>query len=584
MILAPANRARNIRNAAVPDLIAALLQAGRADQAEAQCRAALKAKPGQTDLMFLLARALAAQGQLGEALKILDKALARSPKSVPGWVMAGTLADHLDRPEEAAKAWVQVARLAPGSGAWFNLGNAYRRLGKQAKAAEAYEKAHACDPDDGVILSALIARRQALCQWDGLDSLVQRLQTMILAGRPGIQPFRLLALDMGAADHLKAAQQAVSALPKRQRPPVTKKQRITVGYLSADFHQHATAWLMAEVFELHNKQDFEILAFSTGPNDDSAVRRRLENAFDGFHDLAGASDQTIADRVAQAGVDILVDLKGHTRGGRLGVLALRPAPVQVSWLGYPGTTGADFIDYIIGDEWVLPQTFQPFYTEKIVHLPHSYQCNDRKRPIPPSPGRGAYGLPDQAVVLACFNAPYKYGPAVFDVWMELLQACPGTVLWLMADEAEARQALSARARAFGIEKPRILFADHLPLVEHLARYGTVDLMLDTLPYNAHTTGSDALWMGCPVLTCTGDTFAARVGASLLSAVGLTDLITGSLAEYKAKALDLINRPQQLKDYRTRLESQRLQLPLFNTPGFVQDLEKAYRTMLCSASS
>ena len=563
----------------MPKLITALLQAGRPDQAEAQCRQALKVKPGQTDIMFLLARSLAAQGQLGESLKILEKALSRSPKTIPGWIMAGTLADQLQLPEQSAKAWSQVARLAPSSAAWFNLGNAQRHLGKQAKAAESYGKAHQLDLEDGVILSALIARRQALCQWDDLETLVQRLKTMIDGGKPGIQPFRLLALEMGAEHHFKAARQITSSFPTGPRPPITKKQRITLGYLSANFNCHAVAWLSAEVFELHNRQDFEILGFSTGYDDRSPVRQRLEKAFDGFHQLEGASDEAVAQAIKQAKVDILIDLTGHTRGGRLGVLALRPAPVQVSWLGYPGTTGADFVDYVIGDQWVLPLEAQPFYTEKIVRLPHSYQCNDRKRPLPPSLGRAAYGLPERAIVLACFNAPYKYGRAVFDVWMELLQACPQTVLWLMGDEAETEQALYARAKTFGIDKGRLLFAAHIPLEQHLARYGVVDLMLDNLPYNAHTTGSDALWMGCPVLTCTGDTFAARVGASLLSAVGLPELITHNLADYKALALELIANPDRLQNYRLQLENGRATHPLFDTPAFVRDLEQAYKTII-----
>jgi len=583
MIHAPADRAKNTRNAAVPDLIAALLQAGRAVDAEAQCRMALKTKPGQPDLLFLLAQALAAQGQLLHAEKTLDKALSRAPKVVAGWMLAGTLADHLGNAERSTKAWGQVTRLAPSSGAWFNLGNAQRRLGKQAQAAQSYEKAHLADPQDATILSALIGRRQALCQWDGLDVLTRRLETLIDAGKPGIQPFRLLALDMGQGYHLKAAQTAASIFPKHPRPLITKKERPVIGYVSADFHTHATAWLMAEVFELHDRQAFETHAFSTGQNDNSAVRRRLEAAFDQFHSLQNATDQEIATEISRFNVDILVDLKGYTRDGRLGVFGLRPAPVQVSWIGYPGTTGVDFIDYVIGDRWVLPMEDQPFYTEKIIQLPNSYQCNDRKRPIPQALSRNAYGLPADGMVLACFNAPYKYGPAVFDVWMRLLAARPNTHLWLMGGEDEAEKALLARAKGFGL-KGRITFARHVPLEEHLARHGTVDLVLDTLPYNAHTTGSDALWMGCPVLTCPGDSFAARVGASLVSAAELPDLIVKDLAAYEATALELIDTPQRLQDYRTHLETNRLKLPLFDTPTLVRDLEEAYRTMLCTVSS
>ena len=567
----------------MPDLIAALLQAGRAAEAEAQCRIALKAKPGQPDLLFLLAQCLAAGGNAKDAAAALEKALARAPQVVQGWAMLGSIADRLNLPEKSVKAWGQVARLSPSAPAWFNLGNAQRRLGKQAQAADCYEKAHAADPDDPTILSALIARRQALCLWDGLDGLVERLIPMIRAGKPGIQPFRLLALDLGQDVQLKAAETAVSQMPRGPRPDITKKQRIVVGYLSADFHTHATAWLMAELFECHDRQRFEIHGFSTGPDDGSAIRRRVRAGMEHFHDLHGADDRTVFQAIRSAQVDLLIDLKGHTRDGRLGVLAMRPAPVQASWLGYPGTTGADFIDYVIGDTWVLPQANQKFYSEKFVHLPHSYQCNDRQRPLPDPASRKDHGFPEQAVILGCFNAPYKYGPKMFDLWMGILAARPNVFLWLMGGEAEAERALAARAKNFGVG-PRVKFARHLPLERHLARYGILDLTLDTLPYNAHTTGSDSLWMGCPMVTCPGESFAARVGASLVDAAGLPDLIAQDLADYQAKILELIDHPDRLKAYRRHLESQRLTLPLFDTPAFARALEAAFRTMLCSASS
>ena len=425
-----------------------------------------------------------------------------------------------------------------------------------------------------------MARKQALCDWDGLEALAARLIERVAKGDAGVQPLRLLALDCPEAVHLRCARDwgaRLKAVPARPLATYSDKRRLTVGYLSADFHSHATAYLAAELFELHDRARFEIVAYSVGPNDGSPIRRRLEAGFDRFHHLAGQPPAVIAEQITADGIDILVDLKGWTRDARPDVLALRPAPIQVAYLGYPGTMGVDFIDYVIADPVVLPMESQPFYAERIVHLPDCYQVNDRNRPRPPAPARAALGLPEDGPVLACFNAAYKITPQVFAVWMRLLEAKPDAVLWLLADEPAVEAALRRATAGHGIDPDRLIFAPHQPLEAHLARYAAADLFLDTLPYNAHTTGSDALWMGCPLVTCRGDSFAARVGASLLRSVGMSQLIAENLEQYHDIALALV-RGDGLKCLRSQLEASRDSAKLFDTPRFTQGLEAAFETM------
>jgi protein O-GlcNAc transferase len=358
-----------------------------------------------------------------------------------------------------------------------------------------------------------------------------------------------------------------------------RRDRLRIGYLSADFHRHATAFLIAELFERHDRSRFEVLGFSYGPDDESDMRARLVAAFDQFHVVHTVSDRDVAKLLNDLAVDIAVDLKGLTRDCRPGILAHRPAPIQVSYLGYPGTMGADFIDYVIADKVVLPFDQQPFWTEKIVHLPDSYQVNDSKRKIAAHTAtRGDTGLPDQGFVFCCFNNTWKVTPPVFDVWMRLLKAVDNSVLWVLRDNIVAERNLRKEAALRGVDPLRLVFAESLPLEEHLARQRLAELFLDTLPVNAHTTASDALWAGLPVLTCYGQAFSGRVAASLLHAIGLPELVTHSLDEYEGVALRLARDPSQLEDLRNRLQNNQSTYPLFNTDRFRRHIEAAYATM------
>jgi predicted O-linked N-acetylglucosamine transferase (SPINDLY family) len=336
---------------------------------------------------------------------------------------------------------------------------------------------------------------------------------------------------------------------------------------------------MAGVFELHDRERFETCAFSYGPNDKSAMRARLERAFDRFNDVSGKSDAAIATLLRDNEIDIAVDLKGYTGSARPGILASRPAPLQVHYLGYPGTMGAGTIDYLIADSIVIPDEERKFYTEKIAYLPDSYQCNDRKRPVPTrAPNRSEAGLPANGFVFCCFNANNKILPEMFDVWMRLLAEVPGSVLWLFADNDDVIANLRSEARVRGVAPERLIFAKRVSLGEHLARLTLADLVLDTLPYGAHTTASDALWAGVPVLTTRGSTFAGRVAASLLAAVGLPELVTSSVAEYEARAKSLVADPAELGALRTRLARNRETCPLFDTGRITRQLEGAYAAM------
>jgi predicted O-linked N-acetylglucosamine transferase (SPINDLY family) len=367
--------------------------------------------------------------------------------------------------------------------------------------------------------------------------------------------------------------------PPKATGPAWRNDRIKVAYLSADFRRHATAYLIAELVERHERERFEVIGISFGPDDGSDMRARLEGAFDRFVDVTGSSDEAVAEQITRWRVDISVDLMGHTQYSRPGILAFRPAPIQTSYLGFPGTTGADFIDYVIADPIVLPFDRQPCFAEQIVHLPDCYQVNDTTRRIAPrTPTRQECGLPAEGFVFCCFNTSWKITPAVFDVWMQLLGVIPGSVLWLLRDNAEAEANLRNEAAARGVDPARLVFADRLAPEEHLARHRLADLFLDTLPYNAHTTASDALWAGLPLLTCRGETFAARVAASLLNAVGLPGLVTTSLEDYEALALKLGTDHALRRRLRASLEANRASCPLFDAGLFRRHLEAVYETM------
>ncbi len=438
------------------------------------------------------------------------------------------------------------------------------------------------------------------CDWAGYAATAARLEAQALEGRDVDLPFSLFVYSQSPAAQLACARAYVAA----RHPPVDLDSvgpahvwhgagriddargtggtggaggaKIKVAYVSFDFHEHATAYLVAGLLEQHDRSRFEVSAFSYGEDDGSPMRHRLQRAVDRFVDVRSRSDAEVAAAMRELGIDIAVDLKGHTGGARTGIFAHRAAPLQINFLGYPGTLGADYFDYIIADRHVIPARDEAHYSERVIRLPGCYQPNDSRRPLPSAaPPRTDQGLPDHGFVFCSFNNLYKITPAIFGVWMDLLRTVRGSVLWLLEGTPAALRHLQSEARARGIDPARLIFAPHVPLATHLARYRLADLFLDTLPCNAHTTASDALWMGVPVVTLTGTAFAGRVATSLLHAVGLPQLCTTSLAEYAAVALELAREPAKLAMLKAHLESGRDGFALFDTAGYCRDLERAY---------
>jgi predicted O-linked N-acetylglucosamine transferase (SPINDLY family) len=423
-----------------------------------------------------------------------------------------------------------------------------------------------------------------LCDWRDISSDFAHLTASIRNGKDSAEPFTFLGISSSAEDQRTLASRWVLKTypPSRQplwRGDIYRHDKIRIGYVSADFREHPIGYLTVGMFEHHDKSKFDITAISIGPNDNSPTRRRIESAFETFIDASSLNDGDVAARIRAAEIDVLVDLTGFTTSSRTNIFARRPAPIQVNYLGYPGTMGADYFDYVIADQVIIPPSQQKDYAEKVVYLPDTYQSNDDARVISDrSFSRDVLGIPADAFVFCCFNNNYKITPDVFARWMRILASVPGSVLWLFQTNEFAAANLKKEAEQRGIAAERVIFAKHLPLADHLARQRLADLFLDTLPYNAHTTTSDALWAGLPVLTVIGDTFAGRVAASLLNAVRLPELIVETPEDYERMAIDLALHPEKLAAIRQKLADNRLTTPLFDTALFTRHIEAAYVAM------
>lgn len=562
----------------------AALQAQRAEEALAGYDAVLALRPDFVEAIANRGGALADLHRFDEALAAFDRALALRPRYAEAFYNRANALAKAGREEEAIADYDRALAIRPDyAKALHNLGGALTALRRYREAIEAFDRLLAIDPDHEYTRGYRLHARMQCCDWRDWAAEREGIVNAVRAGKRAMLPFQFVAISDSPADQQRCARAyALDKVPSRAAAaPATERrnERIHVAYLSADFHRHATAFLTAGLFERHDRARFEVTAVSFGPDLKDDMRGRLETSFERFLDVRARSDEEIADRLRGLGVDIAVDLKGYTRDSRPGVLAARAAPLQVSWLGYPGTMGAPFIDYILADRHVIPDDHRPYYDEEVVLLPDSYQVNDAKRPrVGNVPARAALGLPASGFVFCCFNRRYKIAPPIFDVWARLLRAVEGSVLWLLDPGEEARGHLRVEAERRGVAPERLVFAPVADLAEHITRHGAADLVLDTLPYNAHTTASDALWAGVPVVTCLGGAFAGRVAASLLNAVGAPDLATDSLAAYEALALKLAREPSTLAAFRARLEKARDTCPLFDTDRFRRHLESAYETM------
>lgn len=523
--------------------------------------------------------------QLSKAVQAFQKAVELSPHDVEIMSFLALSLLEAGRYVEALAAYDQAIRLGPERpDLYYNRANLYIRFNRHEDAVADYLVVSRLQPGVKYLPGYLASSRLKTGDWSHLADDMARCERSILAGELGVKPFIALSLFDSPELHKRAAQTSVQQdFPESAAlgPAISRTggSKIRVGYYSADFHGHATAYLIAHLFELHDRERFEWFAFSFGPPAKDAMRERLVAGFDHFIDVREQREIDIARQSRELGIDIAVDLMGFTTGCRFGIFAHRCAPIQVGYLGYPGTTGADYMDYVIADKVVVPPQAQIHFTEKVAYLPHSYQVNDSQRAISGRVfTREEAELPATGTVFCCFNNNQKILPHVFDSWMRILQAVPDSVLWLMADNPAVEGSLRREAQGRGVAAQRLVFARRLPLGEHLARHRLADLFLDTLPYNAHTTASDALWAGLPVLTRLGESFAARVAASLLHAVGLPELVTHTAAEYESLAITLAQNPARLQALRDRLNAQKNQSPLFNTRQFARDIEAAYIAM------
>ena len=523
--------------------------------------------------------------RMSEALASYDRALALNPDYAEAFNNRAATLFSLKRFLDALADCDRAVALRPDfSDALYNRGNALSELNRPDEALASYEQALAIDPSHPNALSGLANAAMTIGDWTRTSRLAEVLKAEVLAGKSVIQPFILMGYWDDNELQLRCSQNYVRQAGPGPLPPLWTGQRyghdrIRVAYLSADFHEHVTPSLLVEMFERHDRERFEITAISFGPDDNSAMRARLMKAFDHFHDARQQSDREVAELLRQWEIDIAVDLGGYTSGARPWILAHRPAPVQAKYMGYPGTSGSDFIDYIIADAMVVPADQQRFFPEKIAALPDTLWVTDTQRAIAAPPTRAEAGLPENGFVFCCFNHNWKITPALFDIWMRLLTRLEGSVLWLLEGNASIRDNLCKEAAARGVAPERLIFAGRTTPQRHLARQQLADLFLDTLPYNAHTTASDALWMGLPLLTTPGRSFPARVAASILQAANLLELIAEDLAEYEALALKLAHDAGALAALREKLTASRDSVPLFDTARFTRNLEAAYAAML-----
>ncbi len=542
----------------------ALLELGKIEEASASFRRAIELNPDIAE----------AYANLGDALRISGR-----------FEEASADPRRAQRLDEAIVSYRRAIQLKPDfAEAYANLGDALRMLGRLQEAAASFRRARELKPDYGQALAQYVVMQRTMCDWRDPAPALSAFVDAAQSEDKGALAFAFLTIADDPALQLQMARHDSRTLGDARSPALWQGQRykhpkIRLAYLSSDFREHATAYLMAELFERHDRSKFDLCGISFAGDDSSAMYRRLTKAFDRFIDVSQISDYDAAKQIRSAEIDIAVDLKGHTRDARLRILSHRPAPIQVNYLGYPGTTGAEFMDYVIVDPFVVPAAQQSNFTEKLVHLPECYQVNDSRREIAErTPSRAECGLPERAFVFCCFNNNYKMTPTFFDIWMRLLKAVPGSVIWLLGDNEWMIANLRREAKARGVEAERLIFAPRMKLADHLARHRLADLFLDTLPVNAHTTASDALWAGLPVLTCAGNGFAARVAGSLLHAIGLPELVTHRLEDYEETALRLATHPTALKGIREKLAQNRTSTPLFNTDRSRRHIEAAYDKM------
>jgi len=545
--------------------------------------AVCRQRPGDPEALFFRGNAQLALGAREAAEASYRQALALRSHFPEAHYNLGNVLGELGRPEAAAAAYQAALALRPDDvAARYNLGGILQELGRHGAAAAAFDRVLALAPAHRYARGKQLHSRKFCCDWAGHDPQVAAVVAAVAAGKSADVPFSFLAL----ADDPGLQRQCAARYTGERYPgqgawdgPAYGHQRLRIAYLSADLRDHPVSYLLAGVFEAHDRRRVETFGVSLRASDGSAMGRRVAAAFEHFIDASALDDAQVATRLRELEVDVAIDLTGYTDNNRSGILARRPAPVQVNYLGYPGTLGADYMDYILADPYLIPEAEFPHYQEAVVWLPDCFQGNDSGRRMAETPCRRLdWGLPEDGFVFCAFNNVYKFNPGLFDVWMRLLRAVPGSVLWIAADAGPVVDHLRAEAAHRGVEGQRLVFSPRVPYDEHLARLPLADLFLDTLPFNAGTTASDALWAGLPVLTCSGRSYAARMAGSLLTALDLPELITTRLEDYEAQALVLATAPARLAGLRARLARQRTESAVFDSRRFCRHLESACAAM------
>lgn len=563
---------------------ASLLQLNRHEDALHQYDRLIALHPDHADAYNNRGMALQNLKRFDAALGDYDRAIALRPDFPEAYVNRGNVLATLHRPDDALASYNKAIALRPNfADAYNNAGNIHCNRGSYREALEAYDRALSLQADDPEARSMRLYAKMHLCDWSDFDAERAELISCIRKGG-STYPFVSLAASSSLDVQRRCARQFSKARYASADAPIWRGEiyahdRIRIAYLSADFGEHATAYLAAGLFEQHDQSRFEVTGLSFGPDRNSPMRQRIQGPFEHFIDVAPKSDEETADLVRRLEIDIAVDLMGYTQNARTGIFARRPAPIQVSYLGYLGTMGADFIDYVIADKITVPADHMDRYDESVVHLPDCFLATDDRLAIAPhTPSRTDMGLPSEGFVFCSFNNSYKFGRTTFELWMRLLRAVEGSVLWLLEANAEMAGNLRREAQRCGVDPGRIVFAPRIALAQHLARQRLADLFLDTIPYNAGATGAVALWAGVPLLTVVGDTFVGRMAASMLHAVGLPELAAASLAAYEALALKLARDPSLVAALKTRLARNRNACPLFDTARFTRHIEAAYAAM------
>jgi protein O-GlcNAc transferase len=600
------------------NLATARFDARQFEESWASCRAAIELNPSLTEAHFNGGNALCKLGRHAEALDCYERAILLRPGLVEAHVARGNALHALQRLEQALDSYRQAQRFNPAhtiaacneaavlmelgllqeavarceqilqgkpdvTHALNICGGALRALGRHEDAARCFAQLKQVDPDFELALGRMLHARQNSCDWSEYERNVGEVDELITRGRNAANPFSVLSVLSSGRQLLRCAQIFACADGRTHGHRASLagaygNDRIRLAYLSGDLREHAVSYLMAGVLEQHDRERFETIALSLNPREASPMGTRVAASFEHFIDVSRMGDAQIGALIRQLRVDILVDLVGFTQFVRLGILAQHAATVQVNYLGHPGTMGAQYMDYILADRFLVPPANRAFYGEQVAYLPECFQANDDRRLIGAAPSRAEAGLPDQKFVFSAFGGSHKITPAIFSLWCRLLAAVPGSVLWLVADNEVARRNLMREAAVRGVDPERLVFADRQPYAQHLGRLGLSDLSLDTFPFNGGTTASDVLWAGVPLITCVGEAFASRMAGSLLHTLGLDNLVTDSLEDYERLALQLSSEPSRLQSLRSLLAQQRESAPLFQTERFCRHLEAAYRTM------